>query len=136
MPVPELATIAEGHLPSGHHWILQAGGDPEDFYTFLETVHPDGRRDQGGFGGSLLYPGSLLNTYTGADDRGLRRLIVRADPRVARLSLALATGEQLELAAVATDLARGVNFFAALLPRTCDPVSLTPLDTAGQPLDL
>jgi hypothetical protein len=135
MSFPELATVAEGDLPSGQHWILQAGGSREDFYTFLETVHRDGHRDQGGFGGPLLYPGHLLNTYTGGDDRGLQRVVVRADPRVARLRLALVTGEQLELAPVATDSDLGVSFFAALLPRTCDLGSLSPFDAAGQPLD-
>lgn len=135
MSLPELATVAEGDLPSGQHWTLQAGGSRDDFYTFLETVHPDGHRDQGGFGGPLLYPGRLLNTYTGGDDRGLRRLVVRADPRVARLRLSLATGEQLELAAVATDTVLGVSFFAALLPRTAELVSLTPLDSDGRPLE-
>jgi hypothetical protein len=134
MSLPELTTLAEGDLPSGQHWILQAGGTREDFYTFLETVHPDGHRDQGGLGGPLLYPGSLLNTYTGGDDRGLLRLIVRADPRVAQLRLTLATGEHLELTAVATDPDLGVSFFAALLPRTTGLAGLTPLDPAGHPL--
>jgi hypothetical protein len=135
MSVPELATIAEGVLPSGQRWILRAGGSREDFCTFLETVHPDGHSDEGGMGGALLYPGQLLNTYTGCHDRGLLRVVVRADPQVARLRLTLATGERLDLAAVATDPGLGVNFFAALLPRTSDLVSLTPLDAAGQPLN-
>jgi hypothetical protein len=94
MSLPELTTVAKGDLPSGQHWILQAGGTREDFYTFLETVHPDGHRDQGGMGGPQLYPGRLLNTYSG-HDRGPLRLIVRADPRVARLRLTLTTVERL-----------------------------------------
>jgi hypothetical protein len=135
MSVPELATIAEGVLPSGQRWILRAGGSREDFYTFLETVHPDGHSDEGGMGGALLYPGQLLNTYTGCDDRGLLRVVVRADPRVARLRLTLGTGERLDLAAIAADPRIGVNFFAALLPQTSDLVSLTPLGRDGQPLN-
>jgi hypothetical protein len=134
MSDPELPTIAEGVLPSGQRWILRAGGSREDFYTFLETVHPDGHSDEGGMGGDLLYPGQLLNTYTGCHDHGLLRVVVRADPRVARLRLTLSTGERLDLAAVATDPGLGVSFFAALLPRTSDLVSLTPLNADGQPL--
>ena len=134
MSLPELTTVAEGDLPTGQHWILQAGGTGEDFYTFLETVHPDGHRDQGGMGGPLLYPGRLLNAYSGGDDCGLLRLIVRADPRVARLRLTLTTGQRLELAAVATDAGLGVSYFAALLPRTTGLAGLTPLDPAGHPL--
>ena len=135
MPVPELATIAEGVLPGGQRWILRAGGTREDFYTFLETVHPDGHSDEGGMGGDLLYPGELLNAYTGSNDRGLLRVVVRADPRVARLRLTLATGEHLDLAAIAADPGLGVTFFAALLPRTSGLVSLTPLDAVGHPLN-
>ena len=48
MPAPDLAVLAEGDLSTGEHWILRAGGTSTDFYTFLETVHPDGHRDQGG----------------------------------------------------------------------------------------
>jgi hypothetical protein len=134
MSLPELTTVAEGDLPSGQYWILQAGGTREDFYTLLETVHPDGHRDQGGMGGPLLYPEHLLNAYSGGDDRGLLRLIVRADPRVARLRLTLTTGERLELAAAGTDPGVGVTYFAALLPRTTGLADLTPLDLAGHPL--
>ena len=48
MPLPDLAVLAEGDLPTGQHWILRAGGTSADFYTLLETVHPDGHRDEGG----------------------------------------------------------------------------------------
>jgi len=77
-------------------------------------------------GGPLLYPDQLLNTYSGGDDRGLLRLIVRADPRMARLRLTLISGERLELAAMGTDPGLGVSYFAALLPRTTGLACLTP----------
>jgi hypothetical protein len=102
MPLPDLAVLAEGDLPTGQHWILRAGGTSTDFYTFLETVHPDGHRDEGGMGGPPLSPGSLLNTYTGGSERGLRRVVVRADPRVARVRVHLASGEPLDLPPLAT----------------------------------
>src|ERR1022692_1884032 len=47
MPRPEMTVIGEGHLQSGEHWILRAGGTEDDYYTYLETVHPDGHRDAG-----------------------------------------------------------------------------------------
>ena len=96
MPAPDLAVLADGDLSTGEHWILRAGGTSTDFYTFLETVHPDGHRDEGGMGGPPLYPGSLLNIYTGGSERGLRRVVVRADPRVARVRVHLASGEPLD----------------------------------------
>jgi hypothetical protein len=134
MSQPDLAILAEGDLPAGQHWILRAGGTSTDFYTFLETVHPDGHRDAGGMGGPPLYPGSLLNTYTGGTERGLRRVVVRADPGVARLRVHLASGESLDLPPVATLPDAGLSFFATLLPQTAQFVSLTAIGAQGQEL--
>jgi hypothetical protein len=83
MPLPDLAELADGRLPTGECWILRAGGTRSDFYTFLLTIHPDGHRDEGGMGGPPLYSGSVMNTYTGGSERGMRRILVRAAPQVA-----------------------------------------------------
>ncbi len=135
MPFPDLAVVAQGELPTGEHWAVRAGGTAQDYYTFLETVHPDGRRDEGGMGGPPLYPGRNLNTYTGGDDRGLRRILARTGPNVRRLRLELITGEVRELAPVGADAAHRLNFFAALLPWTADVTSLTALGAGGQVLE-
>ena len=135
MPQPDLIVLAEGDLPAGQHWILKAGGARGDFYTTLETIHPDGHRDKGGMGGPPLYPGSLMNTYTGGSGQGLRRVVVRADPRVARVRVQLASGEQLDLPPLATRPDVGVSFFAALLPRTAELASVTAVGADGQILE-
>ena len=135
MPLPDLAVRAEGDLPEGQHWILRAGGTSADFYTLLETVHPDGHRDEGGMGGPLLCPGSLLNTYTGGSGRGLRRVVVRADPRVARVRVHLVRGEPLDLAPLATLPDAGVSFFAALLPQAAELVSVTAIGAHDEELE-
>jgi hypothetical protein len=135
MPVPDLTVLAEGDLSTGEHWILRAGGTGTDFYTFLETVHPDGHRDEGGMGGPPLYPGCLLNTYTGGSERGLRRVVVRADPRVTQVRVHLASGEPLELSPLATRPDVGVSFFATLLPQAAELVSVTAIGAQGQELE-
>jgi hypothetical protein len=134
MPMPNMTVIAEDDLPTGEHWLLKAGGTADDYYTFLETVHPDGHRDAGGMGGPPVYPGQYLNTYTGGHDKGLRRVIVRADSRVHRLLMELDTGEQRELSPVATDPAVGLTFFVALLSWEVCPMSLEALDGEGNVL--
>jgi hypothetical protein len=134
MPLPDLDVLAEGDLPTGQHWILKAGGTSDDFYTFLETIHPDGHRDEGGMGGPLLYPGSLMNTYTGGSDQGLRRIVVRADPCVAQVRVKLANGEPLDLPPLATRPDVGMSFFATLLPQTAELVSVTAIGAEGQVL--
>ena len=132
MSLPDLAVLAEGDLPTGEHWIVKAGGTDTEYYTFLETVHPDGHRDEGGMGDPPLHPGSLVNTYTGGSERGLRRVLVRADPRVARVRVLLADGEPLSLSPVAARADPALTFFAALLPPTVKLVSLTAVDASGQ----
>jgi len=129
-----MTVIAEGDLPTGEHWVLKVGWTSEDYYTFLETTHPDGRRDEGGMGGPPLYPGEYLNTYTGGHDQGLRRVVVRSDSRVRRLIMELDTGERRELLPVANDPAAGLAFFVALLPWAVSPVLLEGLDGEGQVL--
>jgi hypothetical protein len=80
-----LKVVAEGEEPGGVYWYLKACGSAENYYTFIETIYPDQRRDEGGMGGPALYPGRLLNIYTGRADQGRLRVIVRSDPRVQRL---------------------------------------------------
>jgi hypothetical protein len=135
MPMPDMAVLAEGSLPAGERWVLRAGGTSSVFYTFLETVYPDGRRDEGGMGGPPLFPGSLMNTYTGGSERGMRRVIVRADPRVARVRVHLGGGEHLDLLPVAARADLGLVFFAVLLPPSAVLVSVAAIDEHGQTLE-
>ncbi len=135
MAIPELPVIAAGELPSGERWTLRAGGTGEEFGTFLETSHPDGRPDGGGMGGPPLWPDSIMNVYAGGSDTGMRRIVVRADPRVARLRVQLGDGEHLDLPPLATLPDPALAFFATLLPRTAALVSITAVDSAGQDLE-
>jgi hypothetical protein len=135
MAESDLAIIAEGDLPSGEHWVLRAGGTSAEFGTFLETIHTDGRRDQGGMGGPPLWPGSIMNVYTGGTDTGPRRIVVRADERVARVRVQLVSGETLDLSPVATVPDPGLAFFATLLARTAALASVTAIDASGEALE-
>ncbi len=131
----ELQVIAEGRLATGERWLLRAGGTSQDFFTFLETVYPDGSRDCGGMGGPPLWEGRLLNIYTGGSESGLRRVLVRAAPAVATVRVDLAGEEPALLRPVAERRDRGVVFFAALLPRAAVVGAVTALDAAGHELE-
>lgn len=135
MPLPKMAVLAEGNLPTGQRWVLRAGGTSSNFYTFLETIHPDGHRDQGGMGGPPLCTGSLMNTYTGGSERGMRRVLVRADPHVARVRVQLGSGQQLDLSPAAARPDLGLVFFATLLPPSAALVSIAAIDENGQVLE-
>jgi hypothetical protein len=135
MSLPDMAVLAEGSLPAGQRWVLRAGGTSSHFYTFLETIHPDGHRDEGGMGGPPLYPGRLLNTCTGGSERGMRRVLVRASPQVARVRVHLASGEQVDLSPVAARPDLGLVFFATLLPPSAALVSVAAIDENGQVLE-
>ena len=131
---PGLTIVAEGEEPGGERWYLKAGGSADNYWTLIETVHPDGHRDEGGMGGPALYPGRLLNFYTGRADRGLLRVIVRADPRVRRLRFQSQMGEWCDILYNAEDRAVGVTFFAILLPWKTDVMSMQALDADGRAL--
>ena len=131
----DLAVIATGETSAGERWYLRAGGSPEDYYTMLQTVHPDGHRDEGGMGGPVLYSDRLLNLYTGRADTGPLRVIARADQRVRQLRFRSQRGEQCELWAAAADGDLGVTFFAILLPWDNELVSIEALDADGHVLE-
>lgn len=139
---PKRKTIAEGRLPSGERWVLSAGGTKADYYTFLETIHPDGHRDSGGMGGPPLVDRTVsapqnehINVYTGMHDQGLQRVIVRTDTQVRKILAELNTGEQIEIPNVGSDPAMGLLFYTALLPRSQFPTSITALDSEGNTID-
>jgi hypothetical protein len=134
MPLPDLRVVAEGDAPGGERWYLRAGGTAEDFYTMLETVHPDGRRDEGGMGGPALYPGELLNVYAGQADQGPLRVVVRADRRVRRLRFQSEMGESCDILPNGENPSVGVVLFATLLPWRTGVVSMQGLDDDGQVL--
>lgn len=133
--LPEWPVVAEGEGTQGERWFLRAGGASEDYYSMIETVHRDGRRDEGGMGGPALYPGQLLNTYVGRADQGPLRVVVRADPRVQRLRFQSELGEQCDMLHYsAHDSSVGVNLFAILLPWTTGVAAMQGLDAEGQAL--
>jgi hypothetical protein len=134
--MPDLPIVAEGENARSEHWYLKAGGSPADYYTMLETRHPDGRRDEGGMGGAPLYPGSRYNSYTGRADGGPLRVIVRTDPQVRRLRLSIRTtrDETLDLPPLAEDSEVGLVFFATLLPRMTELLSIQGFGDDGEPL--
>lgn len=122
-----MIVLAEGDLLTGERWILRVGGTVTDFNTSLETIYPGGHRDRGGIAGPALYPGQLVNVYTGGTGRGLRRVVVRADPRVTELRLHIAGIEALDLKPVATLVQPALSFFVTLLPAAACLVSVTPV---------
>jgi hypothetical protein len=134
--MPDLPIVAEGENDHGEHWYLKAAGSPEDYYTMLETLHPDGHRDAGGMGGPPLYPGSRYNSYIGRADDGPLRVIIRTDPQVRRLRLGIRTirAETLDLLPLAEDPEVGLVFFATLLPQPVELLSIQGFGDDGEPL--
>ncbi len=132
MTMPELTVVAQGTLPTGERWEVRAGGTDQDYYTFLRTVHPDGRRDEGGMGGPTLLAGAVLNTYIGQADGGLLRVLARTLSTVYWMRLELGSGEVRVLTPVGHDGARGLSFYAALLPPAQTVTALLPLNLRGE----
>jgi hypothetical protein len=129
-----LKIVAESDWPGVASTYLRAGGSAEDYLTMLETVYLDGHRDEGGMGGPALYPGHLVNAYTGRADRGFLRVIVRAATSVRRVRFQSERGEYCDMLVNAEDEAAGVTLFATLLRWTTGVASMQALDADGRVL--
>ena len=132
MTMPGLTVVAQGTLPAGERWAVRAGGTDEDYYTFLRTVHPDGRWDEGGMGGPMLPDGGLVSTYIGQADGGLLRVLARTSTAIYWMRLELGSGEVRVLSPVGHDGPNGLSFYAALLPPAQTVTALLPLDLRGE----
>jgi hypothetical protein len=132
MTMPELTVVAQGTLPAGERWEVRAGGTDEDYYTFLRTVHPDGRYDEGGMGGPKLPDGAIVTTYIGQADGGLLRVLARTISVVFWMRLELGSGEVRVLTPVGHDGPLGLSFYAALLPPAQTVTALLPLSLKGE----
>ena len=132
MAMPDLTVVAQGALPTGERWEVRAGGTDQDYYTFLRTVHPDGRYDEGGMGGPTLPAGGIITTYIGQADGGLLRVLARTRSVINWMRLELGSGEVRVLAPVGHDGARGLSFYAALLPPAQTVTALLPLNLKGE----
>jgi len=132
MTMPELTVVARGTLPAGQRWEVRAGGTDQDYYTFLRTVHPDGRYDEGGMGGPTLPDGGIITTYMGWADGGLLRVLARTSTAIYWMRLELGSGEVRVLTPVGHDGPLGLSFYAALLPRTETVTAFLPLNLRGE----
>jgi hypothetical protein len=132
MTMPELTVVAQGTLPAGERWEVRAGGTDQDYYTFLRTVHPDGRQDEGGMGGPKLPEDAIANIYTGRADGGLLRVLARTISVVYWMRLELGSGEVRVLIPVGHDGPLGLSFYAALLPPAQTVTALLPLNLRGE----
>jgi hypothetical protein len=132
MTMPELTVVAQGTLPTGERWAVRAGGTDQDYCTFLRTVHPDGRQDEGGMGGPKLPDDAIASIYIGQADGGLLRVLARTISVIHWMRLELGSGEVRVLTPVGHDGARGLSFYAALLPPAQTVTALLPLNLKGE----
>ena len=93
MTMPELTVVAQGTLPTGERWAVRAGGTDQDYCTFLRTVHPDGRQDEGGMGGPKLPDDAIASIYIGQADGGLLRVLARTISVIHWMRLELGSGD-------------------------------------------
>jgi hypothetical protein len=132
MTMPALTVAGRGTLVTGERWEVRAGGTDQDYYTFLRTVHPDGREDEGGMGGAKLPAGGIVTTYIGQAGGGLLRVLARTISVIGWMRLELGSGEVRVLTPAGHDGARGLSFYAALLPPTETVTALLPLNLRGE----
>ncbi len=120
--------VMSGETADGLRWSVLAGaGDAGEVLSFVRRTFGTAEATSG-MAGPALYPGQLVNSWSGSATGLPEFILVRTSPKVRRLHVALASGQRLELplSPVVVDL--GLRFGAAPLPAGDRAVDLV-LDT-------
>lgn len=136
--IPYLETvtkIAEGVTGDGSRWELTAESHGADHVTWLRVTTPDGHTAKGGYGDSSVQEGRRLGLYTGRDDIGPNRAIIRVSNDVATVRVNLSDGgwESLDLTPHPIDTAAQVGAF--IYPRALEIRNILLLDCDGEQLE-
>ncbi len=120
IPYLEAVTkIAEGDTRDGCRWELSAESTGTDHVTWLRVTTPGGHTEKGGYGDSSLQEGRRLALYTGWDDIGPNRAIIRVsnDVETVRVNLSDGGWESVELTPhpIDTDAQVGAFIYARAL---------------------
>ncbi len=107
---PGETVIASGSFEGGIAWIIDAGGDDEQYWTGLRLAYTHG----GGMAGPKLWGDELINVYTGRDDDGPLGIAVRAEPRVVGVELVDLGGAARPLVACGGGVIDGLRFYVGL----------------------
>jgi hypothetical protein len=73
----KLIEVLRGERSDGLNWRVLAGGTPEDLATFVER-DLNGVRATSGFRGPALYPGQVVNSWSGRADGTPPFVVVRS----------------------------------------------------------
>ncbi len=126
--------LANGGAAGGFRWRLLVSGDAADLTTLLALTAADGSQvGGGGMAGPALYDGESINLSVHRSDQGPTYVVARADPRIRRLRLSLATGDEVTVLPVAESDALGLTFFACILPAPL--LAATGVDAEGRAFD-
>jgi hypothetical protein len=137
-PAPPLAAVAYGTSVDGKRWTVRAGGSPEQCWTFMYIELPGGRIvGGGGLGGPALPAGRLMNCSFHTEETGVRYVVGRVDPKVARVHLQFSGGDQprMDLHPAGESAELGVSFVAAILPHSADLAGISAWDAHGNRAD-
>ena len=93
----DLVEVLRGEGPDGLTWRIVAGGDEDDFATFVERGRGEFRA-RSGMRGPKLYPGEVTNRWIGRTDSVPTFVMVRAAATVSRVAAVGASGREYPLA--------------------------------------
>jgi hypothetical protein len=114
-----------GRTSDGLEWVVTASGDDERFVTML-SVSKDGKvvAHGGGMGGPKLYPGSVMNEYSGKSSGLPYFVMARVAPSIDRVVATTAQGAEVVLSLSRMFDEYGLRFAAASLPVGHEPASI------------
>ena len=110
-------------------WTVNAGPDSTgELYTFVSRTRGEATATSG-MGGLALYPGNVINSWTGQADGTPPFVLVRTAPEVERVQIVLASGARRELALSPVIDEFGLRFGAVPLPED-DPAERLEVSTS------
>ncbi len=130
-----MTTIAEGVARDGSRWELTVESRGADHVTWLRVTTSNGHTAKGGYGDSSLQEGRRLAMYTGWDDIGPNRAIIRVsnDVETVRVNLSDGGWQSIDLTPHPIDTNAQVGAF--IYPRDLEIRNILLLDSAGEQLE-
>ena len=129
-----MTVIGTGTSLEGDRWSLVTDVGDDDPIMWLEVMTPSGHHSKGGYGSRSLASAWRLATYTGHDDVGPDRVILRVAGDVAGVTVTLSDGRRERLTLYSHPTHPGVGIAALVYPRDLDIHRIDLLDASGGPL--
>lgn len=130
-----MTRIAEGVSRDGTRWELTVEFSGADLLTWLRVTTPGGHTAKGGYGDSSLHDRRRLALYTGRDDVGPNRAILRVSNDVETVRVNLSDGGWQSIDLTPHPVDKNAHVGALIYSRDLEIRNILLLDSAGEQME-